>query len=319
MMKRALISICIVTFNQRPYVRRCVESVLEQSVDADLEILVGDDCSDDGTSDIVAKLATAHPHTVSHIRHDPRLGAFGNMRELMIRASGDFIARVDADDYWLPGKLQRQLDYLVANSDCAAVYTNALTIDEGGRAIGHFNDVFDDRFDLAAMLRRGNFLNNSSVLFRRQGRLAWINAERPKIDYQVHLSHARTGFLAQIGEPLAAYRVAAAGSMVTQYNERVRSMYWDAIMSVPRDLVSDKDFAQGIADFLRRVTLHSLRIRRIGLLHEWAPRVFTASPYGVVRTAFLVAGSILRISIKELVGRFHKDANGRRLKVLYRR
>lgn len=318
-MKRTLISVCIVTYNQSHYIRQCIESVLQQSVDADMEILVGDDCSEDGTSEIVADLAAAHPYTINHVRHDPRLGAFANMRELMSRATGDFIARVDADDYWLAGKLERQLEYLVANPECAAIYTNALTVDEAGNTIGQFNDVGDERFDLAAILRRGNFLNNSSVLFRSQGRSAWLNADSPIIDYQAHLLHARNGFLAQVGDPLAAYRVNSAGSMVAHANEHVREMYWGAITSVPRELVTNEDFAQGVADFLRRITLRALRTRRLDLLYEWAPRVFAASPYGMIRTTLLGAYSIFRITYKELAGWLHKDTDGHRLKVLYRR
>ena len=49
------------------------------------------------------------------------------MRDLIARADGEFIARTDGDDYWLPGKLQRQLEYLLAHPDCAAVYTNAIS------------------------------------------------------------------------------------------------------------------------------------------------------------------------------------------------
>lgn len=294
-------------------------SVLEQFVDADLEILIGDDCSDDGTSEIVAALSAAHPDVMRHIRHDPRLGAFANMQKLMCRANGDFVTRVDADDYWLPGKLERQLHYLIANPDCAAVYTNALTVDEAGSAIGQFNDVGDERFDLAAMLRRGNFLNNSSVMFRPQGKLAWLTAEKPQIDYRVHLMHAQNGFLAQIGEPLTAYRVNSTGSMVAHASERVRKMYWEAITSVPRELVTDEDFALGVTDLLRRVIFHALRTRHFGVLREWAQRAFDASPYGIIRTTLLVLCSIVRITFKELTGRFRRDADGRRLKVLYRR
>lgn len=318
-MSGPIVTVCIVTCNQRDYIEHCIRSVLEQAVDATLGILVGDDASEDGTSEIVAKLAAAHGGKIEHLRRRTRLGAFANMRDLMTRAEGNFIARVDGDDYWLPGKLARQLAYLQTHPDCAAIYTNAITVDEHGQPIGLFNDVGDLRFDLAALLRRGNFLNNSSVLFPASGRQAWLSVDEPQIDYRVHLWHARHGFLAQVGEPLAAYRVSSAGSMVAHANEHVRKMYWEAITSVPRELVTDEDFAQGTTDFLRRVTLRALRTRHLGMLHEWAPRVFAASPYGMIRTTLLVARSIFRITFKELVGRFHKDTAGHRLKVLYRR
>ena len=293
------VDVCIITRNQRDFIGQCLRSILEQEVDADVRILVGDDASDDGTSDIVAALGLEFPGRILHLRRDPRMGAMANMRDLMARADGDYVARVDGDDYWLPGKLQRQLEYLLEHPDCAAVYANAITVDDAGHRIGLFNDVGDARFDLAAMLRRGNFLNNSSVLFRAAGRRAWLDVDVPQIDYRVHLWHARHGWLGHIGEPLAAYRVNVAGSMVASMNDRVRELYWEAIQSVPRDRVSDDDYAHGIADFLRRVLFRAARTRRWSLWREWKPRVVAASPYGALRIEAMVFADSLRTAAAE--------------------
>lgn len=184
--------------------------------------------------------------------------------------------------------------------------------------MGLFNDVGDARFDLAEMLRRGNFLNNSSVLFRAQGKQAWLSIDKPQIDYRVHLWHARNGFLAQLAEPLSVYRVNSVGSMVAQANDWVRTMYWEAILSVPRDRVTDDDFAHGVADFLRRVVFHAIRTRRWNLVSDWRSRVFSASPYGNFRTSWLTLCSIIRTLFVEIGGRMRKGSDGKRVKVLYR-
>lgn len=317
-MKDSKITVCIVTWNQRDFIAQCITSVLEQVVDAEIDIMVGDDASDDGTSEVVESLAAAHPGRIRHLIRQPRMGSFANMRDLIARADGDFIAHMDGDDYWLPGKLQRQLDYLRAHPDCAAVYTNAIAVDESDHRIGLFNDTADARFDLAAMLRRGNFLNSSSTMFRTAGKSAWADAESPQIDYRAHLWHARHGWLGQIGEPLVAYRVNTRGSIIATMNDRVRELYWEAIMSVPRELVSDRDFALGLADFLRRVTFRTARTRNWAMLHNWTRRVFATSPYGKTRTSVLTLASILRILGKETAGLFQKDAAGHRQRVLYR-
>jgi|SRR6185437_4890664 len=318
-MSRPRVSVCVVTFNQHALIEKCLRSIVAQVVNAEVRVLVGDDASDDGTSEIVAELAVECSGRIQHFRRDPNMGIFANIRDLVGRADGDYIAQMDGDDYWLPGKLARQLEYLQANPDCAAVYTNAITVDEAGSRIGLFNDVGDARFDLAALLRRGNFLNSSSVLFRAAGRQAILDVTEPQIDYQVHLWRARRGWLGHIGEPLAAYRVNTRGSMVGSMNERVRELYWQAIQSVPRELVSDDVYALGIADFLRRVFFRALRTRNGRLLWQWARRVFAASPYGKLCTSALTFASIVRMTGKELAGRFRKDADGRRVRVLYRR
>lgn len=318
-MSRPTITVCIITCNQRTFIGECLRSVLEQKVDAELHVLVGDDASNDGTSEIVTDLVTQYPGKIQYLRREPRMGAFANMRDLIARAYGDFVARVDGDDYWLPGKLQRQLEYLQAHPDCVAVYTNAITVDEAGNRIGLFNDVGDGRFDLAAMLRRGNFLNNSSVLFPAAGRQAVLSVPEPQIDYRAHLWHARHGWLGHIGEPLAGYRVNVAGSAVANMNDCVRELYWEAIQSVQRDRVSDNDYAHGLADFLRRVFFRAVRTRQPQLFRAWRKRVLEASPCGALRMDALTLAAILRITAKEAAGRFRHDASGRRLRVLYRR
>jgi glycosyltransferase involved in cell wall biosynthesis len=318
-MSRPDVSVCIVTCNQRDFIETCIRSIATQEAQARLHVLVGDDASDDGTSEIITRLAGEFPGLIQHLRREARLGAMANMRDLIARADGEFVARTDGDDYWLPGKLQRQLDYLQAHPDCAAVYTNAITVDEAGNRIGLFNDVGDARFDLQAMLRRGNFLNNSSVLFRFEGRQAWLDAQGPQIDYRAHLWHARGGWLGHIGEPLTAYRINTRGSMVAEMNDRVRELYWEAIQSVPRELVSDDDYSKGVADFLRRVFFRAARTGRWDLFRGWRTRAQAAVPCGAWRLDALTAASIARIAAKEATGRLRRDRNGKPLRVLYRR
>ncbi len=318
-MSHPRISVCVVTFNQRTLIEKCLRSIVAQIVNAEVRVLVGDDASDDGTSEIVAGLVEEYGGRIQHFRREPNMGIFANIRDLIDRADGDYIAQTDGDDYWLPGKLARQLEYLQANPDCAAVYTNAITVDEAGRRIGLFNDVGDARLDLAALLRRGNFLNNSSVLFRAAGKRAILDIAEPQIDYQVHLWHARFGWLGHIGEPLAAYRVNTQGSMLGSMNECVRVLYWQAIQSVPRKLVNDDDYAHGITDFLRRVFFRSVRTRAWSLFPSWALRVFAASPYGKLHTGALTCVSIARMIGKETTGYLRRGPDGRRGRVLYRR
>ncbi len=313
-----LVSACMLTCNHLRYIRRSLESMLAQAGDVPLEILVGDDCSDDGTSAIVAEFAAAHPKLITHIRHDPRMGGSENYLYVLRQAKGTFIAHLDGDDYWMPGKLRQQVDYLKAHPDCAAVYTNALAITEKGERFGVFNDVPNERFELSCLLRRGNFLNTSSMMFRASLRQAILDIEGPVLDYAIHMRLACSGFLAQLPGPLVAYRVNSTGSMVSHQNDAVRALYWSAILNVPRELVTDGDFAHGIANFLRRVILRAASTRRWSMLQAWAPRVFEVSPYGRTRTSMLVVGSILRILCKELIGRFEKGPDGRRIKVIYR-
>lgn len=313
------VAVTILACNHAPYIRQCVESAIAQAPDVSLHILVGDDASDDGTSEIVAEIAAAHPALVTHVRHPKRIGGTDNYRFVLTHAQGRYIAQLDGDDYWLPGKLKRQVDYIDSHPDVAAVYTNAYTIREDGQSIGIFNDVGMGVFNLGEMLRRGNFLNNSSMLFRAELVRPALDIEGPVLDYLVHLRHARSGLLAQLPEPLVVYRVSSQGSVLVGLNDAIRQAYWDAILDVPRDRVSDSQFSDGIADFLRRVLFRSLRTRRADLLRQWTPIVFRASPYGIPRTGWVVALSTVRALWKVALSRKQRLPDGRLVEVMYRR
>ena len=315
-MNRPTVSVCVVTYNQQRLIETCLRSILDQAVDADVQVLVGDDASTDGTSEVVRALSVEFGSRLKHFLHDSNLGAAANMCHLLARADGNFIARVDGDDYWLPGKLQRQIAFLKAHPECSAVYTNAIAVDEVGVQIGVFNDIESERIDLAALLRRGNVLNNSSVLFRIENIAGWVVVDQ--IDYQVHLWQARRGWLGHINELLTAYRVNTQGSLVLSANTWVRELYWEAIQSVPRELVSNDDYAHGIADFLRRVFFRAVRTRDLALFRTWCMRVYPASPYGTARTSALVIASIVRIGWKILWAQTAWLTGRRPTRILYR-
>lgn len=298
-MRKVKVCVCVPTYNQQAYIAQCLHSILSQEVGADIEVIVGDDASTDGTSDAIDEMVAKSGGRLKHLRRSANIGAFDNMRDLLQRATGDYVARVDGDDFWLPRKLARQLAYIQASSNCSAVYTNAITIDEAGRRVGLFNDLGDTKLDLAGLLRRGNVLNNSSMLYRGASGIDWHEGDR--IDYQNHLWLAREGWLGHIGEPLVGYRVGSHGSLVLKANERIRQLYWQAIQSVPRELVNDHDYACAITDFLRRVCFRAVRTQDVGLAYRWAATVYAASPFGKLHTSWLVFENLARMS-KKLLG-----------------
>ena len=59
--QKTLISVLVTTYNQEQYIEKALRSVLEQECDADIELLVGDDCSTDNTPEIIEKLAAEFP------------------------------------------------------------------------------------------------------------------------------------------------------------------------------------------------------------------------------------------------------------------
>lgn len=127
------LSVFIVTYNQERYIRQCLESVVAQKFNFDYEVIIGDDCSTDGTGAICDELAAKYPQ-IQVYHHPKNKGLLGNWEFVMNHCQGDYIAIVEGDDYWIDEyKLQTQVDYLDAHSDCAFTFTSAnIQIEPGG-------------------------------------------------------------------------------------------------------------------------------------------------------------------------------------------
>jgi hypothetical protein len=313
------VSVAVLVYNHSAYLAQALDSILAQQVDFPFEVLIGEDCSTDDSFEIALRYQQSHPHAVRILTADGNVGVFRNARRLLDATRGKFIASLDGDDYWLPGKLERQVSFLEAHPDCSAVYANAIAIDRGDRVIGQFNDIGTRSFDLRYMVRRGNFLNSSSILYRAECKQALEANGTNLLDYMVHLTLARCGNIGHLGQPLVVYRVGSPGSMVANDNAKVRELYWQALLSVPSDRVDPVDLAAGMADFLRKIFFRSMRTGNVSLLRGWWPRVVAAAPVGRLRFMALFAWSILRGGARELQGRVAGLIRGGGRAVIYRR
>lgn len=262
------ISVCIVTYNHERYIHDCIMSVIAQVRDFDLEILVGDDCSADRTGSIVEALAQLYPQIIKYYKNEVQLGPSANYQNLISRASGVYIAHLDGDDYWLPGKLNNQFHFLQNNPACSAVYTNALCMQDDGNFIGVFNNPQPESFNLVYLLRRGNFLNHSSLVYRASLRgkiLTWDKF----IDYRIHIHLAEQGLLGYINACGVVYRVGASTSMLVHQIDYVRECYWQAICELPIGLDDRFVALRAAADFLQRILFQAIQKKSFHLMLDW--------------------------------------------------
>ncbi|MDF7818991.1 glycosyltransferase family 2 protein [Runella sp. MFBS21] len=129
------VSVVILTYNQKNFIGKAIESALAQETNFDFEILVGDDCSTDGAQEVIQGYQNQYPDKVKAILHSKNLGQNGlfNTIETLKLATGDYIAPMDGDDYWTsPHKLQIQVDFMEANPSFSACFHNALITYEDG-------------------------------------------------------------------------------------------------------------------------------------------------------------------------------------------
>ncbi len=65
-----LVSICSITYNHAPFIRQCLDGMLMQQRNFDYEIIINDDCSTDGTTEIIREYAARHPDNIRPIYHE---------------------------------------------------------------------------------------------------------------------------------------------------------------------------------------------------------------------------------------------------------
>jgi glycosyltransferase involved in cell wall biosynthesis len=114
---RPLISVMIGVYNAEPYIAEAIDSVFAQTYDGPLELIVADDGSTDGTADVVRSYGDRVIYA-----HQENKGNGGARNLAVTRASGDYFAFLDADDRFVPDKLERQMDALDADPELDIVF-----------------------------------------------------------------------------------------------------------------------------------------------------------------------------------------------------
>lgn len=231
-----IVSVCVVTYNHEKYIEKCIESILNQETDFLFEIIVADDASTDKTLEILLQFQVKYPQRLRVIAHDVNLGPYENYRLVHQQASGVYIAHCDGDDYWLPGKLQKQVDFLEANPDCSAVYSNAKVINAiNDEEVGIFNGKIQNKFDVNYLMAKSNFLNHSSMLYRANLMKFVIPSSSHFIDYMIHSNLSKYGLLGYVNELYVVYRANVSGSLVTEQSKKIQGLVLDTIkLSWPR-------------------------------------------------------------------------------------
>lgn len=133
-MKRPAITITLLTYNHREYIKECLEGILRQKVSFDVEVLIGDDCSTDGTQDVIREYDKKYPNRFTLILRKQNIGATRNLYDLLKRARGKYIAGLEGDDYWLDdNKLEEQYCFLEQHKEYIGCSHEVKVVDENGR------------------------------------------------------------------------------------------------------------------------------------------------------------------------------------------
>ena len=198
------VSVCVMTYNQEPYIGQCLQSIVDQQTAFPFEVIVGDDCSQDSTGEIIRSFERKYPQQVKPIFQSSNTGAMGNYLAVHRAAVGEYVCHIDGDDWMRPNKLALQHDFLENNQEYSLVaHRMGLWNSEDLSSVTRMNP---ETIDLAILLRNHPMFLHSSIMYRRSRIEDIFRRDDPFIDFYVYVSAALTGRIGFLNEVLGDYR-----------------------------------------------------------------------------------------------------------------
>lgn len=210
-----LASVCIGAYNRKDTIRECVDSALAQTWN-NKEIVVVDDASTDGTREILE----GYGNRIRLILRNRNSGICPVTRNQAIRESkGKYVAFLDSDDVWHPGKLAKQVAFMESHPDIPLCHTLCNVIDGESRVVGvrHGAGVVPETGWIFERLLDHCWITISTVMARRNlfDGIGWFNEGEPygKLgeDHEFFLRVAKKHPIGLVPEVLAGFRKAGQG------------------------------------------------------------------------------------------------------------
>ena len=133
------VSVYCLAYNHEKYIRSALEGFVNQKTAFRYEVIIHDDCSQDGTADIIRKYAEEYPDIIKPIFETENQYSKGvSIRDIFLEhANGKYVAFCEGDDYWIdPLKLQKQYDALEEHPECSMSTHTVKCVNEDGSPSG---------------------------------------------------------------------------------------------------------------------------------------------------------------------------------------
>ena len=164
-----LVSIALRSFNQKTFLKECIDSILKQTY-TNFEIIIADDASSDGSVELIKKYATDYPKIIKPILNEKNQGHTKNLNLALFACKGKYIAIFDGDDLMHPDKLKLQVEFMEKNTDCNVCYHNTDFFDnKTGKSLYLRNNKNNSHTgNVKTMIKYGMFNTNIANIIRRK-------------------------------------------------------------------------------------------------------------------------------------------------------
>ena len=289
-MSEALVTVCIATYNHGQFITKCLESVVSQKTTFDFKVIVGDDFSPDNSQGIIRNLSIQHPEKITTILRHENLGSPHNGLDLWKQVKSKYIAIIDGDDYWTdPYKLQKQVAYLEANTDCSFCFTDCQIERKKTLQEIHPNFKRENQFtgiDFAD--QTGSIAQTCTWLVRReciQNLPNWVTSSYTG-DWCMQVHFSKFGKGGYIPEKTAVYRIHDNGmwSKLSEFEGWHNNLKF---YKLAHQQLCEKNSKKRLKDRIKKTIVEALELANIQAnkseIRKWLWIKLTSNPFSSVQ------------------------------------
>ncbi|USN95899.1 MAG: glycosyltransferase [Candidatus Nomurabacteria bacterium] len=246
--RKIMVSVLSLSYNQKHYIKQCLDSILGQKTNFRFEVLINDDASTDGTAEIIKEYQTKHPQIIKPVFQKENKYSKGErnmiVRYLLPKVKGKYLAICEGDDFWTDlTKLQKQVDFMEAHPDYALCFHPVKVFYEKGEIAEYIYPNIKKGFTLNKLITE-NYIPTNSVMYRSQADYSACPVDVMPADWYLHMFHAQFGRLKFFNKVMSAYRKHEEGVWWATQDNPYRvwndyGLYFLALDKVANDMFGD--------------------------------------------------------------------------------
>lgn len=313
-----LVSVCVITYGHERYISQALDSILMQEVNFNYEIIVGEDCSPDGTREILKNYEKKYPHIFNMVYRDGNLGGRLNALDLNWRCRGKYIAVLEGDDFWTDKKkLQKQVDLLEMHPEYIATSHKVHVVDENNNIKNESYPSIKESVYTKKHYMKGYLPGQSGTIMRRNYfrdyNFDYSILEKPELSPGDRVNAMVLVSLGQVycfPEVMSSYRHVTRGGTSYSANKKKKSneeklYFWENLLEFSRTQTKDKE----VTVFLESKRME-IAIRSIGRMPLKTIKNIWKDTTHKIRVLFYVVNLIVFGPIKIITKRVGNLING---------
>ena len=237
----ARVTVLVLTFNQARFVRECLDGILEQIAPFEIDLLVHDDFSTDGTREILKSYEEEYPGRIQVNYHPYNYYSVGKSIACapLLEIDSPYVAFCEGDDFWHDRfKLAKQMDFMRQNPWCSISHHPVGVLNDGGDAeyavlvSRTLNKIDGHPIRMpGARVAQGNYIATCSVMLRRENLrddfLRSVYNIQPE-DWLIFAAASESGDVGYLQESMATYRLHGNNAWAGQTAEGQKSKSMEA-------------------------------------------------------------------------------------------